>query len=484
MPTTPHEPIEYRPDHCFAPAEEPASPEAALRLKHLLDWSMLRELEPRLEAIRSRIAAGDYPTHWTPLDSGFVLLPEQLLAEKRTDKSPSLLARVKQASDRVRKLCDRVVLLGIGGSSMGTRALVGALLDPYHSELSRGERRRAPRIYFEGDNVDSDAVQSLLHVLDAKCKDPRRTASRYGIVVISKSGTTLETSAAFRILRRHAKHFYRDHLDTYRQVVVAVTEPSDQSRLWQLARHDGLEQVFEMPNDVGGRYSIFTAVGLVPAAILGLSVRELLRGAADMTKRLIAEPAATNPVLRFAGVLYLAERKRGATIRVLQGWSKKLEWIGYWYDQLLAESLGKHGSGATPITAVGTRDLHSRGQQHQEGRRDKLITNVRVLRPQNPSEAIGTSDRDLDDLDAVRSKTVQDCMNAAADGATRAYFDAARPTADIVLPSISEYTLGQLLQFFMLATVVEGFLVDVNPFGQPGVEAYKRNMNSILRAGT
>jgi glucose-6-phosphate isomerase len=481
VPPIPHEPIEYRPDHSFALADDPASPEAVLRKKHLLDSSMLRELEPRLDAVRGRIAAGDYPPDWKPLDAGFIHLPEQLLVAKRTEKSASLLARMKLAADRIRKLCDRVVLLGIGGSSMGTRALFGALCDPYHNELTRGERRRAPRLYFEGDNVDSDSFRSLVELLRAKCTDPTRTATRYGIIVISKSGTTLETSAAFRILRRHAKEFYREHEDIYRQVVVAVT--GEGSQLWQITEQDGLpvENRFGMPGDVGGRYSIFTAVGLVPAAVLGINVTELLSGAADMTKRFFAEPPATNPVLRYAGVSYLAERKRGATIRALQGWSKKLEWVGYWYDQLLAESLGKHETGATPITAVGTRDLHSRGQQHQDGRRDKLITNLRVLRPRHESEAIGTSDQDLDDLDAVQTKTLHDCMNAAADGTTRAYFDAARPTADIVLPTVDEYSLGQLFQFFMLATVAEGLLVGVNPFGQPGVEAYKRNMNAILR---
>jgi glucose-6-phosphate isomerase len=449
---------------------------------HLLDWSMLRDLEPRLDAVRRRVAARDYPADWQPLDTGFVNLPEELLAAKKKEKTTSELARVKQATDRLRKLCDRVVLLGIGGSSMGTRALFGALCDPNHNELTRGERRRAPRIYFEGDNVDSDSFRSLVELLRTKCTDPTRTATRYGIIVISKSGTTLETSAAFRILRRQAKEFYREHPEIYRQLVVAVT--GEGSRLWQVAQQDNLppENVFSMPGDVGGRYSIFTAVGLVPAAALGLNVIELLSGAADMTKRFLAEPAATNPVLRYAGVSYLAERKRGATIRVLQGWSKKLEWIGYWYDQLLAESLGKHGTGATPITAVGTRDLHSRGQQHQEGRRDKLITNLRLLRSRVEPEPIGPSDQNLDDLDALQSKTLHDCMNAAADGTTRAYLDAARPTADIVLPTGNDYSLGPLWQFFMLATVVEGLLVHVNPFGQPGVEAYKRNMNTILRA--
>jgi glucose-6-phosphate isomerase len=305
------------------------------------------------------------------------------------------------------------------------------------------------------------------------------TVTRFGIMVISKSGTTLETSTAFRVLRRFAQEFYRDHPEVYRQAIVAIT--GEGSQLWQSAERDELASVLSMPANVGGRYSIFTAVGLVPAMVLGLNVLELLNGAADMTQRFLDEPVATNPVLRYAGVSYLTERKRGVTIRVLTSWSKRLEWVGNWYDQLLAESLGKHGSGATPITTVGTRDLHSRGQQHQEGRRDKLVTNLRVRHTTSEPVTIGESDQDLDCLSPLSSKTLQDCMNAAADGTARAYYDVSRPTADILLPSITEYTLGQLFQMFMLATVVEGLMVNVNPFGQPGVEAYKRNMNQVLR---
>jgi glucose-6-phosphate isomerase len=479
VPQISHEPIEYRPDLCFAPIDEPPSPAAELRKRHLLHWAMLRDLEPKLDVARKRISTSDYPADWSPLDAGFIQLPAEILAERKKDKTASLLGRIEKAADQVRALCDRVVLLGIGGSSMGTRALCGALCDPNHNERTRGERRRAPRLYFEGDNVDSDAFQSLLDLLRTKCTAAARTGSRFGIVVISKSGTTLETSVAFRILRRFAQEFYREHPDVFRKVIVAIT--GENSRLWQIAQVDGLEGIFGMPGNVGGRYSMFTSVGLVPAAVLGLNVAELLAGAVDMTRRFLDEPAASNPVLRYAGVSYLTERKRGATIRVLTSWGKQLEWAGYWYDQLLAESLGKHGAGATPITTVGTRDLHSRGQQHQEGRRDKLITNLRVLRPSRTPLPIGPSDQNLDGLDEIASKTLVDCMNAAAEGTARAYFEVGRPTADILLPSITEYTLGQLFQMLMLATVVEGLLVDVNPFGQPGVEAYKRNMNQLLR---
>jgi glucose-6-phosphate isomerase len=168
-------------------------------------------------------------------------------------------------------------------------------------------------------------------------------------------------------------------------------------------------------------------------------------------------------------------------IRVMSIWSKKLEALGLWYDQLLAESLGKQGVGPTPVTALETRDMHSRGQQHQEGARDKIINNVIVKAWNNPPVMIGMSDRNEDDLNRFNRKGLPDVMKAAREGTTRAYHDVARPTADIVLPVISEHTLGQVMQMLMLATVVEGRLLGVNPYGQPGVQAYKANMYELLK---
>jgi glucose-6-phosphate isomerase len=174
--------------------------------------------------------------------------------------------------------------------------------------------------------------------------------------------------------------------------------------------------------------------------------------------------------------------ERGKTTRVLSAWSKKLEAVGWWYDQLLSESLGKNGRGPTPLTTVSTRDLHSRGQQHQDGTRDKLINNLVVRSVKHPLVMVGMADRNEDDLNQISRKSMPDIQEAAFKGANDAYADAARPTADIVLPMISEHTIGQLLQMLMLATVVEGRLMGVNPYGQPGVEAYKRNMIANLKA--
>jgi glucose-6-phosphate isomerase len=200
-----------------------------------------------------------------------------------------------------------------------------------------------------------------------------------------------------------------------------------------------------------------------------------------MTRRFLEEPFDRNPVLQYAAVNYLMTEEHDKPVRVFSIWSKKLEAVGLWYDQLLAESLGKRGRGPTPITAVATRDLHSRGQQHQEGSRDKVINNLVLRAPRHAPIMVGMLDKNKDDLNQFNRKGFPDIMQAALKGTNQAYYDAARPTADLVMPSLSEHTMGQLLQMLMLATVVEGRLMAVNPYGQPGVEAYKKNMLANLK---
>jgi glucose-6-phosphate isomerase len=239
--------------------------------------------------------------------------------------------------------------------------------------------------------------------------------------------------------------------------------------------------VFTIIEGVGGRFSIFSPVGLLPAAVMGLDVVKLLEGAAAMNERLRTAPPLENPALDFAGLSRLMETRRGATIRVLSTWGKRLEAVGLWYDQLLAESLGKKGLGATPLTVVNTRDLHSRGQQHQDGRRDKLITNLVVERPDRDPLRVDESPFNQDELNELAGKTLPEILDAAIQGTNQAYAADCRRAAQIRLPRLDEASLGQLFQMLMLATVVEGRLVGINPYGQPGVEDYKKNMNAILR---
>jgi glucose-6-phosphate isomerase len=298
-------------------------------------------------------------------------------------------------------------------------------------------------------------------------------------VCISKSGGTLETAAAFRILLRDLRASVGSGGKELGKLIVPVTGTS--GKLFELAKALGCPEVFEVPEGVGGRFSILSAVGLLPAALMGLDIERLLMGAAAMNEHFRNKGPADNVVLKYVGVCHLMEERRGCDVRILSTWGKRLEAAGLWYDQLLAESLGKSERGALPLTVVNTRDLHSRGQQHQQGKRDKLITNVIVEQPTGASVPIGSSELNQDGLNELADKTIADVMKAAIAGTNQAYREDNRPTADLRLPRLDEYTLGQFFQMMMLATAVEGRLIGINPYGQPGVEAYKKNMNAILR---
>jgi glucose-6-phosphate isomerase len=233
--------------------------------------------------------------------------------------------------------------------------------------------------------------------------------------------------------------------------------------LFDLAKALGCQEMFEVPDGVGGRFSILSAVGLLPAALMGLDVVRLLEGACAMNEHFRRAPSGQNCVLQYVAVGHRMEVERKAAIRILSVWSKSLESVGLWYDQLLAESLGKQERGATPLTVVNTRDLHSRAQQHQEGARDKLITNVIVRQWRRDPIAIGASNLDQDQLNSVADRTLPELMQAAIESTNRSYRDDRRPTATIELPRADEYSLGQLFQMLMLATAVEGRLIGINP---------------------
>jgi glucose-6-phosphate isomerase len=481
----PDEAIAYNYQSLLQPAREDWTPTAEIRAQHFLPLQSLKDLIPRLTQVRSQVVAEreprSVPPELQPLDAGFIDLPQKTLDQHRKQGDGSILGRVLSQAARLRDQCDRVVVLGIGGSYLGARALFEALRSNYHNELSTETRLGVPRIYFEGNNADNDSLQELLDLLQQSCVDPEIREERWGLVVISKSGGTLETAAAYRTFRRELAEYYGLHSPRCRELVIPITGAT--GKLHELCKADGYkdDDIFTIPDDIGGRFSVFTPVGLVPAALMGLDVRALLLGAAAMTRRFLEEPFERNPVLQFAGINYLMATQCGKPIRVLSVWSKKLEALGLWHDQLLAESLGKRGTGPTPVTAVLTRDLHSRGQQHQEGARDKQFNNLIVKTPRVPPIMIGMLDGNGDDLNQFNRKGLPDLMDAALRGTNQAYAEAARPTADLVLPSLTEHTLGQLMQMLMLATVVEGRLMGVNPYGQPGVEAYKKNMRAILK---
>ena len=456
-------------------------PSACDRFINDSDWEAL---EPRIEQARAETLAdvtllesGDeVPPTKQPLDSGFIRLPEQILA----GADNHLLDRIETSATRLRKQIDKLVVLGIGGSYMGLRALFEALCDPYHNQRSRAQRGGVPQLYYDGNNLDNDFTSSLLGLL-SEGRSPTKLEDRWGIVVISKSGGTLETAAAFRIYKEALRQFHGGEAEAVlRELIVPVT--GEASKLSRLADHLGCIDRFPVPDGVGGRFSVFSAVGLYPAAVLGMDIRALLQGAADMTERFRTAPMGDNPVLDYVATCHLLERERDMDLRVLSTWGNRLEAVGLWYDQLLAESLGKAERGATPLTVVNTRDLHSRGQQHQEGKRDRVITNLVVEQPASEvvEVPVASESENQDDLNRLTRRGLTGLLAAAVEGTNQAYADADRPTADIVLSRLDAHALGQLLQMLMLSTVLEGRLIDINPYGQPGVEDYKQNMGKIL----
>ncbi|NNJ24412.1 glucose-6-phosphate isomerase [Alienimonas chondri] len=427
---------------------------------------LLKAREETLADVALFDAGGEVPSDKEPLDAGYIDLPAKLLATKDSGELADLLA----ATERFREEVDAFVSLGIGGSYMGLRALQEALGDPLHNEKP-ASHRDGPKLYYGGQNVDPGVTAGLLEHLENSGVD-------WGIVVISKSGGTLETALAFRLFREALEEAAGD--DAAKRVI-PVTGGAG-SKLRALAEEKGYADIFPVPDGVGGRFSVLSAVGLVPAAALGLDVVALLQGAADMTERFKTADPGDNPVLDYVSTCHLFEKHLSMDVRILSTWGDRLEAVGLWYDQLLAESLGKKERGALPLTVVNTRDLHSRGQQHQEGKRDKLIHNLYADSPSGPNPEVPSSEANQDELNKYAGKSMFDVLTAARQGTDQAYAEDRRPTADIILPTIDAYAIGQLLQMLMLATTVEGRLIGINPYGQPGVEAYKRNMNAILSA--
>ena len=425
------------------------------------------------------LMGGDVPAKKQPLDAGFIDWPQHQLDALSSEAEDSLVGRIGQAASDVREACDRFVSLGIGGSYMGLKAIFDALCSPHHNELTRDERGGMPRLYFAGHNLDNDTTHALLELLALRCHDADDLAQRWGMTVISKSGGTLETAVAFRVFREALERLYGDH-DVAKTLVVPIT--GDGSKLAKLAETKGYRHTFPVPDGIGGRFSVLTPVGLLPAAVIGVDIRQMLQGAADVTECARTSNPADCPVMKYVALCHVAERDHGMDIRVLSTWGNRLESLGFWYDQLLSESLGKQERGATPLTGVNTRDLHSRGQQHQEGQRDKLITNVWIEEAMASPVALPEvpEAENADGLNKYAGRDMQTFLSAAFRGTNQAYADDNRPTADLTIPQLDAYHLGGLFQMLMLATAIEGRLLGINPYGQPGVEAYKKNMGAIL----
>ncbi len=444
-------------------------------------------MEPTLNDLRLELIetdkllyeSGDPPPEKQPLDARFLWLPEETLDGYAKNREQSELGRIFKVANSIHDEIDAVAVLGIGGSYMGARAMMEACCDPYHNELSRGARGSKPRMYFEGNNVDNDASSSLLQRLSMGGNGDTLAEKRHAIVVISKSGGTMETAVAFRhFLAALEASLEPQDRSLLKRLVIPVTGSS--GKLYDLSQSIGCDEVFNVPDGVGGRFSVLSSVGVLPAALLGLDCIRLLEGACAMNEHFKTAPLEDNIVMQYVSVNHLLAKHRSKSIRVMSVWTKALESFGLWHDQLLAESNGKNGVGVTPLTTVNTRDLHSRHQQHQQGANDKVFNNLIVENYRHDAMPIGRSDRNQDGLNDIADKTLPDIMKAAIQGTNDALHADGRPTTDLIIPELDTFALGQLFQMMMIATVIEGRLLQINPYGQPGVEQYKTNMNHYL----
>ena len=386
---------------------------------------------------------------------GWINLPEEITDAQLTDLETT--AKKLQAS------CDYVISIGIGGSYLGARAVIEALTPSFEVYQSK---HNAPQVIFAGHNIGEDYLSELIAFLRDK---------RFGIINISKSGTTTEPAIAFRLLKALLEE--QVGRDEARERIVAITDKS-RGALRTLADQEGYK-TFIIPDDIGGRFSVLTPVGLLPIAVAGFDIRELVRGAREMKALVSPEvPFDQNPAALYAAArnsLYQAGKK----IEILGNFHPRLHYIGEWWKQLYGESEGKDGKGIFNASVDFSADLHSMGQWIQEGERNIFETIISVERPDHELR-IQSDTENLDGLNYLAGKRVDEVNKMAELGVRVAHIDGGVPNIRITLPQLSAYYIGQLFYFFEKAVGISGYMLEVNPFNQPGVEAYKKNMFALL----
>lgn len=374
--------------------------------------------------------------------------------------------RVKAAAKRIQRQSEILVVIGIGGSYLGAKAAL-EFCRPTPPISPAPSRKKGPvQICFAGTNLSGPYLAQLLEVLGDR---------DFSVNVISKSGTTTEPAIAFRVFKKKLEEKYGK--EGARSRIYATTDKA-RGALKTLADREGYE-TFVVPDDVGGRFSVLTAVGLLPIAVAGIDVDALLHGAADARTRYRTAPFAENDVLQYAAARNILHRK-GKAIEMLINYEPRLHFLAEWWKQLYGESEGKDGKGIFTASAVFTTDLHSLGQYIQDGRRHLFETLLDIERPEADITLETTAD-DLDGLNYLAGKTLDYVNKKAAQGTLEAHTDGGVPNLRIAIPEATPYYLGQLFYFFEKACAVSGYLLGVNPFDQPGVEAYKKNMFRLLK---
>ncbi|MGD6832653.1 glucose-6-phosphate isomerase [Sutcliffiella halmapala] len=373
-------------------------------------------------------------------------------------------ARIVKSAEKIKADSDVLLVVGIGGSYLGARAALEMLNHSFYNALSK-EQRKTPQVIFVGNNISSTYMKDLMDLLDGK---------DFSINVISKSGTTTEPALAFRIFRKILEEKYGK--EEARKRIYATTDKA-RGALKTLATEEGYES-FIIPDDVGGRYSVLTAVGLLPIAVSGADIEAMMKGAAQASSDFAESELEDNAAYQYAAVRNVLYNK-GKTIEMLINYEPGLQYFSEWWKQLFGESEGKDQKGIFPASANFSTDLHSMGQYVQEGRRDLFETIIKVDTPRHELK-VEAEENDLDGLNYLAGETVDFVNTKAYEGTLLAHTDGGVPNLVVNIPAMDAYTFGYLVYFFEKACAMSGYLLGVNPFDQPGVEAYKVNMFALL----
>ena len=384
---------------------------------------------------------------------GWVDLPDRYDREE--------FARIEACAERIRKTCDVLVVIGIGGSYLGARAVIEYLKSPNYNLLPKD----TPNIYFTGNSISADALNDVLTLCEGKdiC-----------VNVISKSGTTTEPAVAFRVFRNLLEEKYGKEEARKR---IYVTTDRARGTLKQFATEEGYE-TFVVPDDVGGRFSVLTAVGLLPIAAAGIDIRQLMEGAASASHTYTDPDLEKNDCYRYAAIRNLLYRK-GRGMEILAGYEPFAAMLNEWWKQLFGESEGKDQKGIYPASVIFSTDLHSLGQFIQDGSRTMFETVIDVA-DTHRTFAIPDDPANIDGLNFLSGMQLDDVKKTAMKGTILAHVDGGVPNIILEVSERSAFVLGELLYFFELACAISGYLLAVNPFDQPGVESYKKNMFALL----
>ena len=409
-------------------------------------------MEPQVKAARQALEDGTCAGNDF---LGWLHLPSSITAEE--------LADINATARELRENCDTIVVAGIGGSYLGARAIIEALGNSFEWLVNDGKN---PVILFAGNNIGEDYLYELTTYLKDR---------KFGVINISKSGTTTETALAFRLLKRQCEE--QRGKDMARKVIVAITD-AKRGAARVTADKEGYKS-FIIPDNVGGRFSVLTPVGLLPIACAGFDIEALVKGAADMEKLTATDvPMQENPAAMYAAVRN-ALYQDGKKIEIMVNYQPKLHYVNEWWKQLYGESEGKQHKGIFPAAVDFSTDLHSMGQWIQDGERTVFETVISV-EEQRHTLLFPHDDENLDGLNFLEGKRVDEVNKMAELGTLLAHVDGGVPNLRIAMSKLDEYNIGQLIYFFEVGCGISGLLLNVNPFDQPGVENYKRNMFALL----